>query len=317
MNNVIALANVSGMSRDEWLKMRRNGIGGSDISAIAGLNKYKSAMSVYLDKVGETEIEDVAGEAAYWGNVLEDVVAKEFQSQTGHKVRRDNRMLAHPNHPYMIANLDRVLVGKKEILECKTSSAYRLKEWEADEIPAEYIIQVMHYLAVTGYEAAWIAVLVGGQKFIYKRIERDEEMIQFIIEIASDFWNNHVLKRVPPAYDGSKASSDLLGRMFPTAEQGSETELPDEAEDLIKQYQETSERLEELKVQKTEAENKLKALIGEAEVGIAQNHFVEWKTVKARETIDSKKLKLEHPEIYTQCIKIGKPTRRFAIKEAK
>lgn len=317
MSNVIALANVSGMSREEWLEMRRNGIGGSDISAIAGLNKYKSAMSVYLDKVGETKIEDTTGEAAYWGNVLEDVVAREFQSQTDYKVRRDNRMLAHPEHPFMIANLDRVLVGKKEILECKTSSAYRLKEWEADEIPAEYILQVMHYLAVTGYEAAWIAVLVGGQKFIYKRIERDEEMIQYIIEIASDFWNNHVIKRVPPAYDGSKASSDLLGRMFPTAEQGSEAELPDDAEKWIEQYKKTSEQLDELKVQKTEAENKLKALIGGAEIGIAQNHFVEWKTVKARETIDSKKLRLEHPEIYTQCIKVGKPTRRFAIKEAK
>ncbi|WP_215113406.1 lambda-exonuclease family protein [Exiguobacterium sp. s63] len=317
MSNVIALANVSGMSREEWLKMRRNGIGGSDISAIAGLNKYKSAMSVYLDKVGETKIEDTTGEAAYWGNVLEDVVAREFQSQTDFKVRRDNRMLAHPDHSFMIANLDRVLIGKKEILECKTSSAYRLKEWEEDEIPAEYILQVMHYLAVTGYEAAWIATLVGGQKFIYKRIERDEEMIQYIIGIASDFWNNHVLKRVPPAYDGSKASSDLLGRMFPTAEQGSEAELPDDAEKWIEQYKKTSEQLDELKVQKTEAENKLKALIGEAEIGIAQNHFVEWKTVKARETIDSKKLKLEHPEIYTQCIKVGKPTRRFAIKEAK
>lgn len=312
-----ALVNISGMSREEWLLMRRRGIGGSDIAAILGLNKYKSAMGVYLDKVGETTLDDTAGEAAYWGNVLEDVVAKEFQQRTGQKVRRDNRMLAHPDHPYMIANLDRVLVGKREILECKTSSAFRMKEWESDEIPAEYILQVMHYLAVTGYEAAWIAVLVGGQKFIHKRIERDEELVSYIIETADHFWNEHVMKRVPPAYDGSEASGDLLKRLYPTGEAGAEIELPEDAEPLIEQYHNASEQLDLYKKQKAEAENKLKALIGEAEIGLAQGHLVEWKTVKARETLDSKALRAEHPDIYTKFVKVSKPTRRFAIKEAK
>lgn len=315
--NAIKVASTVGMTREEWLLTRRQGIGGSDIAAIAGLNKYKSPMGVYLDKVGETPIEDTAGEAAYWGNVLEEVVAKEFQERTGEKVRRDNRMLAHPEHPYLMANLDRVVVGKKEILECKTSSAYRLKEWESDEVPMEYLLQIMHYLAVTGYERAHIAVLVGGQKFIHKTIERDEELIQQIIDMASDFWNNHVMTKTPPPYDGSSATSNFLSAMFPQADQETETVLDDEADALITQYQEAKEREEAAKKDKTEAENKLKGMVGLAELGLAGNYVVEWKNVKGRETLDTKAFKAENAELYEKYKKEGKPTRRFAIKEAK
>lgn len=315
--NAIKVASTVGMTREEWLLTRRQGIGGSDIAAILGLNKYKSPMGVYLDKVGETPIEDTAGEAAYWGNVLEEVVAKEFQERTGEKVRRDNRMLAHPEHPYLMANLDRVVVGKKEILECKTSSAYRLKEWESDEVPMEYLLQIMHYLAVTGYDRAHIAVLVGGQKFIHKTIERDEELIQQIIDMASDFWNNHVMTKTPPPYDGSSATSNFLSAMFPQADQETETVLDDEADALITQYQEAKEREEAAKKDKTEAENKLKGMVGLAELGLAGSYVVEWKNVKGRETLDTKAFKAENAELYEKYKKEGKPTRRFAIKEAK
>lgn len=313
----IKIASTIGMTREEWLLMRRNGIGGSDIAAIAGLNKYKSPMGLYLDKVGETPIEDTAGEAAYWGNVLEEVVAKEFQERTGEKVRRDNRMLAHPEYPFLMANLDRVIVGKKELLECKTSSAYRMKEWESDEVPMEYLLQIMHYLAVTGYEAAHIAVLVGGQKFIHKKIERDEELIEQIIAMAADFWNNHVLTKTPPPYDGSSATSNLLSAMFPQAESEIETVLDDEADALIEQYYTAKEREEQAAADKKEAENKLKGMIGPAELGLAGSYVVEWKNTKPRETFDSKSLKADNAELYEKYVKPGKPSRRFAIKEAK
>lgn len=312
-----AIANTKEMTREEWLLMRRRGIGGSDISAILGLNKYKSPLGVYLDKVGETPLDDIAGEAAYWGNVLEDVVAKEFMQRTDEKVRRDNRMLVHPEHDFLIANLDRVIVGKKELLECKTSSAYRLQEWEADQVPLEYLFQVMHYLAVTGYEAAHIAVLVGGQKFIHKRIERDEELISEIIAVASDFWNNNVLAKTPPPLDGTNASANLLKQLFPNSMADTMTRLPDEAADLIKQYHAAAELEAKAKLEKGEAENKLKGLIGEAEVGLTSGYLVEWKSTKPRETFDAKALKLEHPEIHEKFVKQGKPTRRFAIKEEK
>lgn len=315
--NAIPIADTKDMSREDWLELRRNGIGGSDIAGILGLNKYKSPMGVYLDKVGESPHEDETSEAAYWGNMLEDVVAQEFGTRTGLAVGNDTRMLSHPDHPYLIANLDRVVIGKPEIIECKTSSAYRAKEWEGEHVPMEYLIQVMHYLAVTGYERAHIAVLIGGQRFIHKTVERDEELIELMIDAASNFWNNHVLPKVPPPFDGSNASVTLIGAMFPQAENESETELPDEAEKLIKQYHEASDRMDAAKTDKLDAENKLKALIGNAEIGLGRNHIVEWKNVKARETVDARQLLIDHPDIVEKYRKVGNPTRRFSIKEVK
>lgn len=127
------------MNRQEWLDARKNGIGGSDVSAIAGLNKWKSPVGVYLDKIGASPDEDSAGEAAYWGNVMEDVVAQEFSIRTGLRVRRRNAILKHPEYPFMLANVDRLIVGKREGLECKTASEYLKGSWEDEEIPAAYL----------------------------------------------------------------------------------------------------------------------------------------------------------------------------------
>src|SRR5690606_12206216 len=107
---------------------------------------------------------------------LEDYVAKRFVEATGMKVRRINAILQHSEYPFMLANVDRLIVGKKEGLECKVTNSYAKKEWE-DEIPIYYEIQCHHYMAVTGYKAWWIACLIGNERFVYKRIERDEEVI--------------------------------------------------------------------------------------------------------------------------------------------
>lgn len=310
------IAKTKGMTRTEWLQFRQNGIGGSDVSGIFGLNKYSSPMGVYLSKVTPIdEQNDTAGEAAYWGNVLEDVVAKEFEKQSGLKVRKKNEMLAHDEHPYMIANLDRVIVGKKQILECKTASIYMAKEWEGDDVPAAYYLQIMHYLAVTGYEGAWVAVLIGGQKFSFKYIERNEEVIQNIISVCSDFWTNHVIPKVPPAYDGSDASSKLLGQLFPQSSEGVHLVMTDEYDALIEQYTQAADEEKAAKAVKQEAENKMKALMGEAEKAIGPKYAVEWKNVKGRDSFDGKSLKSDNPELYQQYLKPGKPTRRFAVKQ--
>lgn len=168
--DAVILANTSEMSHEEWLAARRKGIGGSDAAAIAGLNKWKSPVAVYLEKIGQAPEENVSSEAAYWGTVLEDVVAQEFSKRTGLKVRRRNAILQHPEHSFMLANVDRLIVGEKAGLECKTASEYLKEEWKDDEVPAQYLIQCQHYMAVTGYDAWWIAVLIGGNKFIYKKL---------------------------------------------------------------------------------------------------------------------------------------------------
>lgn len=300
------------LSREEWLRARMAGIGGSDVSAIAGLNKYKSPMGVYLDKIGESPIEDITSEAAYFGTLLEDVVAQEFTKRTGMKVRNRFAILQHPNHPYMLANVDRMIVGKKEGLECKTASEYLKGEWEGDEVPTPYLLQIQHYMAVTGYDAWWIAVLLGGNKFIFKRIERDEEIIEYLIKLEGDFWANHVIKRNPPEFDGSEASSRLLQALYPQAEPKSEIQLDKTVETLIEARDAYIEDITALETKKKEIENQIKAKMGENEIGHVGSRTVKWSNVTSNR-IDTKTLKAEKPEIYQQYTKPS-VSRRFAIQ---
>jgi putative phage-type endonuclease len=308
----VVLANTNEMSHEEWLQARRKGIGGSDAAAIAGLNKWKSPVAVYLEKIGQAPEEKVNSEAAYWGTMLEDVVAQEFSKRTGLKVRRRNAILQHPEHSFMLANVDRLIVGEKTGLECKTASEYLKEEWKDDEVPAQYLLQCQHYMAVTGFDSWWIAVLIGGNKFVYKKIERDEDIIQYLIQIESDFWNNHVLKKNPPMFDGSDASCDLLKALYPTAKFDEEIELPPDAADLIAKYEQAKQEEAEAAERRKEAENQLKAMLGDYEKGFAGERIITWKNVRSSR-VDTKLLKEKYPEIYQE---VAKETisRRFGIK---
>lgn len=325
MNATVLVPTVE-MEHEQWLEARRKGIGGSDAAAIAGLNKWKSPVQVYLEKIRQAPEDEayvvdsngafVSGnEAAYWGNKNEDKVAEEFALRSGLKVRRRNAILQHPEHEWMIANVDRLIVGERTGLECKTASEYMKDAWKDDEVPAPYLIQCQHYMAVTGYDAWWIAVLIGGNKFVYKKIDRDDELIGYLIDIERDFWENHVVKRVPPAFDGSNASSDLLKVLYPDAEPESETELPSEADELIDQWEKAKEDEKEAAERRKEAENKLKGLLGEFETGLTSEHIVTWKSITSNR-LDSRKLRKDKPEIYEQYAKTS-TYRRFSIKEAK
>lgn len=306
----LVLAKTSDLSHEEWLRERQKGIGGSDAAAILGLNKWKSPIQVYMEKIGELQTEEQS-EAAYWGIRLEEIVADEFSKRTGMKIRKRNAILQHPDYPWMIANVDRLIVGKNEGLECKTTNEFAKGEWEGEEVPAPYLIQCQHYMAVTGYDAWWIAVLIGGNKFQYKKINRDEELIEYIIEAEKAFWENHVVPRVPPEFDGSDASAELLKKLYPEAEPDSETELPSEANKLIEALDQINAEIKELDEQKKEYENKLKAMLGEFERGIVGERIVTWKTINSTR-LDTKRFKKDHPELFEKYAKTTK-YRRFQI----
>ena len=180
------LANTLHMDRKAWLEARKQGLGGSDVATIACLSKWKSQVQVFLEKTQAIEQEDVQSEVAYFGNVLEEVVAQEFAKRTGLKVQRRNAILQHPEYPWMLANVDRLIVGERIGLECKTASEYLKKNGRMKKYLL-LIFQCQHYMAVTGYEAWWIAVLIGGNKFVYKKIERDEDIIQYLINMERTF----------------------------------------------------------------------------------------------------------------------------------
>ena len=300
------------MNKLEWLKERQAGIGGSDVGAILGVNKYKTPFEVYLDKTEPiTEIKEQS-ESAYWGDQFEEVVAKEFEKRTGKKVRRDRKHYKNSEYPFMVANIDRKVVGENAILECKTANQYLLKEWENDEIPASYLLQVQHYICVTNADKAYIACLIGGQKFIWKEIKRDDELIEIIIKAEKDFWKL-VEDKTPPALDGSSAAEKYLSEKYKNSEAGKVEELGFEYKDKLKKYFELKEQKEALEYQIKEIENQVKNDLKDAELGIVPGYSITWKNISSNR-LDSKKLKSEYPEIYKEVLKEIK-SRRFSIKE--
>lgn len=302
------------MNKLEWLKERQCGIGGSDVGAILGVNKYKTPFEVYLEKTEPITEVGEQSESAYWGDKFEEVVAKEFEKRTGKKVRRDRKHYKHKDYHFMVANIDRRVVGENSILECKTANQYLLKDWEDEEIPASYLLQVQHYLFVTGAELGYIAVLIGGQKFTWKEVQRDEELIEMIIEAEKDFWKM-VEDKTPPALDGSSAAEKYLKEKYSNAEVGKIEKLGFEYEDKIKNYFKLKKKKDLLDIQINEIENQIKFELKDAEVGFAPGYSIIWKNVSSNR-VDSKKLKSEYPDIYKEVLKENK-SRRFSIKEDK
>lgn len=302
------------MNKLEWLKERQVGIGGSDVGAILGVNKYKTAFQVYIEKTETISEVKEQSEAAYWGDQFEEVVAKEFEKRTGKKVRRDRKHYKHSEHPFMLANIDRKIVGENAILECKTANQYLASEWKDDEIPASYLLQVQHYICVTNADKAYIACLIGGQKFVWKEIKRDDELIEIIIKAEKDFWKL-VEDKTPPALDGSSAAEKYLSEKYKNSEVGKVEELGFEYKDKLKKFFELKEQKEALEYQIKEIENQVKNDLKDAELGIVPGYSISWKNISSNR-LDSKKLKSEYPEVYKEVSKEIK-SRRFLIKEDK
>lgn len=216
MKNNIALiyADTRGMSREDWLKSRRGGIGGSDCAAIMGASAYASALSVYADKIGKAPDKETS-EAMRQGTDLESYVAERFTEETGIKLRRMNRILQHPEYPWMLANIDRDVVGEDCGFEAKTTNLLNKHDFDAGEVPLNYMWQCQHYMAVTGAAYWYLAVMVMGKAFHIFRIDRDEALIEQLIEAEKEFWNEHVVKQIPPLPTGSDADEDALDAIYP------------------------------------------------------------------------------------------------------
>lgn len=166
----LRLVETKSLSREDWLEVRKSGIGGSDAAAAVGLNPYMSPLELWLIKtrrdanLPRPDPQDTS-EPIYWGTLLEPIVAASYTKQTGNKVRRVNAVLQHPTIPFMLANVDREVVGCRDVqlLECKTAGEFGARLWR-DGVPEYVQLQVQHQLAVTGRHAADVAVLICGQR---------------------------------------------------------------------------------------------------------------------------------------------------------
>ena len=303
---------TTNMERKEWLRKRKEGIGGSDAGAICGLNPYVSPLRVYQDKTS-SEIPEYDNEAMRQGRELEDYVAKRFMEAAGCKVRRSNAMYQSTEYPFMLADVDRLVVGEDAGLECKTASAFQADQWKNGKIPPHYLIQCLHYMAVTGRTSWYLAVIILGREFRYIKIARDESMIKNLIAIEREFWEEHVIPGILPDPDGSSVCDEIIRAFYPRADR-KEILLPSEFNPDLKRREEIIKLLEKLEMEKSQIEQKLKLFLGDCEMAQNSSYQICWSNVDSIR-LDGKRLKEEYPELYQQFSRTSH-SRRFAVRVA-
>lgn len=311
---MIKKISTSGMSREEWVDLRSSTIGGSDASAILGLNPYKSRYALWAEKTGRVTPEDISGrEAVRLGNDLEDYVAKRFAEATGKKVRRENYTIFRDDMPFAHANYDRLVIGENAGLECKTTNALNLGKFKNGEFPVNYYCQCVHYLMVSGLERWYLAVLVLGVDFQVFCIERDEEEISALRDAEEAFWDL-VQSETPPDVDGSQSTLDALNSEFPLESQGVSINLTGCEADLCI-MEECIKQIKDLESRKGAAQARIMEYMGIAERGACGKYVVTWKNQK-RSTFDRKRYEADNGKIPDQYFNTSE-SRTFRFKKEK
>lgn len=303
---------ILGMDRKEWLELRKTGIGGSDAGAICGLNPYSSPMKVYQDKIGSVQ-EEQDNESVRQGHDLEEYVAQRFMETTGLKVRRSNYMYRSIENPFMIADVDRLVVGQDAGVECKTASAYNADKWKDGKIPLHYVMQCCHYMAVTGKRTWYIAAVILGREFICRKLEWDDDLIRQMTAVERNFWTDHIEKGIMPAPDGSENCGTVLGQCFPTARKESIIRL-DGFDDKLVRREKILTQISELQKEQNQIEQEIKLYMKDNEFAESKDYRVSWSNVESTR-LDTKRMKQERPEIYHDYARVS-TSRRFQIKAA-
>ena len=271
-------------------------IGGSDISAVMGMNRYTTPLQLWSEKTGKLEPKDLSdNEAVEMGHELEETVARMFTKRTGKKVRRAPKNYTHKEFDYMRCQVDRLVEGTDELLECKTASLWKEQEWADDEIPQEYILQVNWQLGITGRNIGHIAVLIGGQKFVYKEIKFDKLVFTAQEVAAGAFWNM-IQDKTPPVAIGD--DNKFIVELHPK-EENAELQQAQELNDSIAMIQQLKATIKDTIDQKDELEAKLKQVIGDNLGVLTDEYKVTWKE-QTSVRVDVKLLKEEQPEIYNR-----------------
>ena len=315
------LINTKDLSREQWLQVRKQGIGSSDAAAACGIHPYLSMLELWMIKTGRMESnldESIEGYSPlYWGNTLEPMVAKYYQEKTSNKVRRVNAILQHPdpdNH-FMLANLDYAVTGSDEvqILECKTTGEHGAKLWR-DGVPLYVTCQVQHQLAVTGKTAAHICVLLCGHEAKIYKVERDERLIDSIIQQERLFWQ-YVETDTPPTPDHSESAARALKLLYPKPEPNSKIDFKNDggANKLFEQLLSYRDYMQELEQRHDQVKHQLQSLIKDHEVAVFDKGAISWKRSKDSVSLDTKAVIKAHPELLTQFSKTRQGSRRFVV----
>lgn len=298
--------------RKVWLDNRRKSIGGSDASAVIGLNKYVTPFSLWADKTGRLpEQED--NEAMRQGRDLEEYVARRFCEETGKKVRRHNDIIRNTDYPFAHATIDRKVIGENAGLECKTTTVLNLKKFKSGEYPDNYYVQCVHYMAVTGADRWYLAVLVLGKDFFVYTIERDEDEIKALMTVEADFWDRYVAPDIPPPADGLTPTSTAINKCF-SKDIVCEVVNLDNLNNTFKKLEEINKQISLLSTIRNECIQTIKIEMSDCETGQCGNYIANWKG-QTRFVISKSLLQQHYPDVdIAKVIKIAK-FRRFTIKK--
>ncbi|MCP4342108.1 MAG: hypothetical protein GY799_25300 [Desulfobulbaceae bacterium] len=302
-------------THEQWLRDRRQGIGGSDIGAILGLSPYKTPLDVYLDKTGESVPEDLSdNQAVHWGITLEDTIAKEYAKREDVRVRRRNKQFIHPEHVWMRANIDRSIDGARKVLECKTAGQYMSADWGpagTDQVPESYLVQVAWYMSILGYPHADLAVLIGGRDFRSYRFQRDFDLESMMISRAKSFWFDNVLARVPPDPINGSDIATLYAQ-----DNGDTTVATVEVENLVERLKTQKKQMKALKSDISDSSLALKMSMRSASVLESPQGRIlaTWKKAKDSDVFDNQSFAVDHPDIYREYCSTKQGSRRMLIK---
>lgn len=293
-----------------WKAVRNKGIGGSDVGAICGVSPFSSARQIYFAKTGQFEEALEPGAASrermHFGHLLEPIVADEFALRTGKKLVEAGATFAHKDFLWQRANVDRLIVdddGKPYgILECKTTSEYNDEEWKNGDILMSYIYQLNWYLYVLDLTYGAFACLVGGNKFYYYEVYRNDELLRdTIIPAVTDFWFNNVLALKEPELQAG--DTEYANETYAEVEKDSEIVLDDdESNSLAAVVFECKAKIKELTHTMEEAQNRLKDRLKDNEIGYCRDYTVKW-SPRSQTRVDTAVLKADFPEIYEKCKK--------------
>lgn len=323
--NYLIAHNLYNTKNLSWDQKRQGGIGGSDIGAICGVNPYKTAYDVYLDKTVGTSFK--GNNITYFGHIMEAHIADMFEEQYHDLfiVKEDKNHYKCPDYPWLNGNIDRrlveVMTGKKGVLEIKTTRTFNNEEWgrgcafgvdfrlviSDNKVPESYFYQVQHYLLCTGFTFAWLCAFSRDncELRIYK-IDADKAVQNYIRKTGTEFWFNNVIKGIPPAKD------------VPFAERKSNGESIDADSSIIEKVaalKEIQERIKQLQLQEEPLKAEIQDYIGENEILLdvaTEKPLATWKSSERR-TFDTERFKTENKALYNEYLKLS-VSRRFTIK---
>lgn len=280
------------MTHDDWTEARSHSIGGSDAAAIVGLNPYVSAYSLWAEKTGKRPVFE-GNLATRVGTYLEGFVAKLFEEQTGKKVRRENAIIRSDDYPFAHANIDRVVVGENAGLEIKTTSALNTRMFRGQEFPARYYAQCVHYLAVTGKQRWYLAVLIGNSDFRIYTLDRDEGEIKALMDAERDFWRL-VRYDIAPEADGMDCTTETIADLYPSSTDG----VCDLSgyRNLLLQRTQYDKSIKDLQSSRQEIDNQIKAFMEDCGRGVCDGYTVSWHS-STRRIFDTTAFVKDHANI--------------------